>query len=322
MSTTPRTGRATACCCASTARASSTAGSSTSSWERRRTATYEADERGWPRRSRRAPTASRSSPTATARSGPSGTGPRRLDPRPELQHPHPRPTCCGPRRRASSSPSTTGWGSCGRWAWRSATVRAGHANMFLSPLFAEAFATVTGAAVELYNTDGAQGAARGRGDRRGYLPGYAGGLHRPRGRPGVEPNAELPRLYQEAYRRWAGLLRWSWREGRRMDCNAELGHRKEGGRAWHNAERRYHSVCRWTFNAGKGGFVPGDIRPGWDGRELDTAGMVELIKKEIAPPAAGARAAWASSSTTTTRSTSRPRPRWPTPWARPGCTWP
>ncbi len=42
------------------------------------------------------------------------------------------------------------------------TVRAGNANMFLSPLFAEAFATVTGATVELYNTDGSQGAARGQ----------------------------------------------------------------------------------------------------------------------------------------------------------------
>jgi len=44
-----------------------------------------------------------------------------------------------------------------------------------------------------------------------------------------------------------------------------------------------HSVCRWTFNAGKGGFVPGQIRPEWDGSRLDTAGVVRLIKREIAP---------------------------------------
>ncbi|MBP7053476.1 MAG: carbohydrate kinase, partial [Phycisphaerae bacterium] len=43
------------------------------------------------------------------------------------------------------------------------TVKAGNANMFLSPLFAEAFATITGATVELYSTDGSQGAARGAG---------------------------------------------------------------------------------------------------------------------------------------------------------------
>lgn len=41
------------------------------------------------------------------------------------------------------------------------TIRAGHANMFLSPLFNQTLATLSGAAIELFNTDGAQGAARG-----------------------------------------------------------------------------------------------------------------------------------------------------------------
>jgi xylulokinase len=40
------------------------------------------------------------------------------------------------------------------------TIRAGHANMFLSPLFQNIFAAVTEAPIELYNTDGSQGAAR------------------------------------------------------------------------------------------------------------------------------------------------------------------
>ncbi|MCS7018095.1 MAG: FGGY family carbohydrate kinase [Cytophagales bacterium] len=42
-----------------------------------------------------------------------------------------------------------------------ATIRAGHANMFLSPLFGQTLADLSGATIELYNTDGAQGAARG-----------------------------------------------------------------------------------------------------------------------------------------------------------------
>ena len=42
-----------------------------------------------------------------------------------------------------------------------------------------------------------------------------------------------------------------------------------------------HSVCRWTFNPGKGGFVPGNIRPAWAG--LDTVGMIQIVKKKIAP---------------------------------------
>ncbi len=44
-----------------------------------------------------------------------------------------------------------------------------------------------------------------------------------------------------------------------------------------------HSICRWTFNPGKGGFVPGDIRPEWDGSGFDTVAMIELVKREIAP---------------------------------------
>jgi xylose isomerase len=44
-----------------------------------------------------------------------------------------------------------------------------------------------------------------------------------------------------------------------------------------------HSICRWTFNAGKGGFVPAGIRPAWAADRLDTAGMVRLVKEKIAP---------------------------------------
>ena len=29
-----------------------------------------------------------------------------------------------------------------------------------------------------------------------------------------------------------------------------------------------HSICRWTFNAGKGGFVPDDMRPEWNYKNL------------------------------------------------------
>jgi len=44
-----------------------------------------------------------------------------------------------------------------------------------------------------------------------------------------------------------------------------------------------HSICRWTFSAGKGGFVPADQRPDWATDKLSTAGVVRLIKKSIAP---------------------------------------
>jgi xylulokinase len=42
-------------------------------------------------------------------------------------------------------------------------IRAGKANMFLSPLFRNTLATATGATIELYDTNGAVGAAKGAG---------------------------------------------------------------------------------------------------------------------------------------------------------------
>ena len=42
-------------------------------------------------------------------------------------------------------------------------IRAGNANMFLSPVFREAFVNTIGARLELYDTDGAKGAALGAG---------------------------------------------------------------------------------------------------------------------------------------------------------------
>lgn len=48
-------------------------------------------------------------------------------------------------------------------------IRAGHANMFLSDVFTEAFVNVTGVPVELYNNDGSCGSALGAGVGAGYF---------------------------------------------------------------------------------------------------------------------------------------------------------
>jgi len=47
-------------------------------------------------------------------------------------------------------------------------IRAGKANLFLSPLFRSTLATLCGARIELYNTDGSLGAARGAALGAGY----------------------------------------------------------------------------------------------------------------------------------------------------------
>ncbi len=46
-------------------------------------------------------------------------------------------------------------------------------------------------------------------------------------------------------------------------------------------EKSYHSICAWTFNAGKGGFTPSNIRKEWDGNIFDTMDKVRLIKQKI-----------------------------------------
>ena len=84
------------------------------------------------------------------------------------------------------------------------TVRAGKANMFLSPLFAETFANTTGAVVELYNTDGAAGAARAGGIGAGIYRNTQEAFGNLKIEQTIEPRHQQP--YQDAYHRWLDVL--------------------------------------------------------------------------------------------------------------------
>ncbi len=86
------------------------------------------------------------------------------------------------------------------------TVRAGEANMFLSPLFQEAFATTTGATVELYSTDGAEGAARGAGVGAGIFADFDEAYHGLALKGRIEPEGALTGAYQSAYADWRRVL--------------------------------------------------------------------------------------------------------------------
>jgi xylulokinase len=86
-------------------------------------------------------------------------------------------------------------------------IRAGRANMFLSPLFGEAFATVSGATVELFETDGAQGAARAAGVGAGLFDGPAEAFNGLRLVGRIEPNASQREPYLQAYAEWERVLR-------------------------------------------------------------------------------------------------------------------
>jgi xylulokinase len=87
------------------------------------------------------------------------------------------------------------------------TVRAGNTNMFLSPLFAEAFATVTKSVVELYNTDGSQGAARGAGIGAGIYRETKDAFVGLKPVRTIEPNKKLTVAYENAYKNWLGILK-------------------------------------------------------------------------------------------------------------------
>ncbi|MHB9027914.1 MAG: FGGY-family carbohydrate kinase, partial [Candidatus Latescibacterota bacterium] len=86
-------------------------------------------------------------------------------------------------------------------------VRAGNSNMFLSDLFGEIFASVTGSTLELYNTDGSQGAARGAGIGVGYYREPSEAFVGLKSIRTVEPKNETAGMYQEAYDRWRAVLK-------------------------------------------------------------------------------------------------------------------
>jgi xylulokinase len=81
-------------------------------------------------------------------------------------------------------------------------IRAGKANMFLSPVFRDTLAGVTGATIELYNTDGSVGAARGAGIGSGYYASAKEAFANLTKLETVEPNADRKAKYQDAYNTW------------------------------------------------------------------------------------------------------------------------
>jgi xylulokinase len=85
-------------------------------------------------------------------------------------------------------------------------IRAGKANMFLSPVFLEAFTNATGCTVELYNTDGAIGAARGAGIGSGFYSSLKEAFSGMEKLSVIGPEKLLQEQYEEVYRSWLNDL--------------------------------------------------------------------------------------------------------------------
>lgn len=83
-------------------------------------------------------------------------------------------------------------------------IHAGKANMFLSPVFREALAGVTGATIELYDTDGAVGAAKGAGIGAGIYANHDEAFSTLKKLEIIEPSHEAE--YRTAYERWKSLV--------------------------------------------------------------------------------------------------------------------
>lgn len=86
-------------------------------------------------------------------------------------------------------------------------IRAGNANMFLSSVFREVFTNVSGAEVELYDTDGAQGAARAAGLGAGFYKDFAESFTGLQKLLSVQPDKTLQTQYRDIYEQWKELLK-------------------------------------------------------------------------------------------------------------------
>ena len=84
-------------------------------------------------------------------------------------------------------------------------IHAGNANMFLSDVFRETLASVSGATIELYDTDGSVGAARGAGLGAGIYSGPAEAFGTLQRLALVEPASDRS-PYQDAYVLWRDRL--------------------------------------------------------------------------------------------------------------------
>jgi xylulokinase len=81
-------------------------------------------------------------------------------------------------------------------------IRAGMANLFQSKVFAKTLATLSGATIELYNTDGSVGAARGAGLGSGYYKSSKEAFANLKKLKVIEPDNSNVAKYRDVYNNW------------------------------------------------------------------------------------------------------------------------
>jgi len=85
-------------------------------------------------------------------------------------------------------------------------IRAGLANMFLSPIFRDTLAEISGATIELYDTDGSVGAANGAGIGSGTFGSFSEAFENLNKIMVIEPKDNKGDQYKESYEAWENAL--------------------------------------------------------------------------------------------------------------------
>lgn len=85
-------------------------------------------------------------------------------------------------------------------------IHAGKANMFLSEIFRNTLASTSGAVIELYETDGAAGAAKGAGMGCGIYKDNTEAFSSLKKLATIEPDVKRQQDYLDAYSRWKEIL--------------------------------------------------------------------------------------------------------------------
>lgn len=85
-------------------------------------------------------------------------------------------------------------------------IRAGLANMFLSPVFRDTLAEISGATIELYDTDGSVGAANGAGLGSGTYGSFSEAFENLHKLMVIEPNGIESEQYNESFANWVRVL--------------------------------------------------------------------------------------------------------------------
>ena len=85
-------------------------------------------------------------------------------------------------------------------------IHAGRANMFKSALFRDTLATVSGASIDVYKTDGSEGAAKGAGMGVGIYHDHNEAFASLECQAHIEPQMSQREAYLSAYQRWKNVL--------------------------------------------------------------------------------------------------------------------